>query len=65
MALASCDRRADFSRPCGARFTDLADALTFALRFQGRKRVRNADEIMAEIVARRLVEHWSGQASSS
>jgi hypothetical protein len=27
------------------------------LRYQGRKRVHNADEIMAEIVARRLVEH--------
>src|SRR5271166_272597 len=26
-------------------------------RFQGRKRVHNADEIMAEIVAKRLVEH--------
>ena len=36
---------------------DLADALAFALRFQGRKRVHNADEIMAEIVAKRLVEH--------
>jgi len=36
---------------------DLASALAFALRFEGRKRVRNADEIMAEIVARRLVEH--------
>ncbi len=36
---------------------ELADALAFALRFQGRKRVHNADEIMAEIVARRLVEH--------
>jgi len=35
---------------------DLADALAFALRFQGRKRVHNADEIMAEIVAKRLVE---------
>jgi len=33
----------------------VADA--HALRFQGRKRVHNADEIMAEIVARRLVEH--------
>ena len=33
------------------------DALAFALRFQGRKRVHNADEIMAEIVAKRLVEH--------
>jgi hypothetical protein len=27
MALASCERRADFSRPCGARFTDLAAPL--------------------------------------
>ena len=36
---------------------DLADGLAFALRFQGRKRVHNADEIMAEIVAKRLVEH--------
>jgi hypothetical protein len=24
LALVSCERRADFSRPCGARFTDLA-----------------------------------------
>jgi DNA invertase Pin-like site-specific DNA recombinase len=24
LALASCERREDFSRPCGARFTDLA-----------------------------------------
>jgi hypothetical protein len=36
---------------------DLASALAFALRFHGRKRVHNADEIMAEIVAKRLVEH--------
>ncbi len=36
---------------------DLADALAFALRFSGRKRVDNADEIMAGIVAKRLVEH--------
>ena len=36
---------------------DLTSALAFALRFQGRKRVHNADEIMAEIVAKRLVEH--------
>ena len=36
---------------------DLASALAFALRFEGRKRTHNADEIMAEIVARRLVEH--------
>ena len=37
--------------------SDLADALAFALRFQGRKRVHSADEIMAEIVAKWLVEH--------
>jgi hypothetical protein len=48
--------------PADAKLTpadpsDLADAIAFALRFQGRKRVHNADEIMAEIVARRLVEH--------
>jgi hypothetical protein len=37
--------------------SDVADALAFALRFQGRKRVHDADQIIAEIVARRLVEH--------
>ncbi len=37
----------------GATARDLA----FALRFQGHKRVQNAGEIMAEIVAKRLVEH--------
>jgi hypothetical protein len=36
---------------------DLASAFAFALRFHGRKRVHNADEIMAEIVAKLLVEH--------
>jgi hypothetical protein len=36
---------------------DLADALAFALRFDGRKRVHNADELMSAIVAKRLVEH--------
>ncbi len=36
---------------------DLAAALAFALRYQGRERVHNADEIMAEIVAARLVGH--------
>jgi hypothetical protein len=37
--------------------SDLANALAFALRFQGRKRIHNADEIMAQIVAKRIVEH--------
>ena len=36
---------------------DLADALAFALRFEGRKRVHNSDELMSAIVARRLVEY--------
>ena len=36
---------------------DLVGALAFALRFEGRKRTHSADEIMAEIVARRLVDH--------
>jgi hypothetical protein len=36
---------------------DLADALAFALRFHGRKRVHQADEHMAAITAKRLVEH--------
>jgi hypothetical protein len=36
---------------------DLAAALAFALTFDGRKRVRKADESMAKIVARRMVEH--------
>ena len=37
--------------------SDLAAALAYALRYQGRKRIHNADKIMAEIVAKRLVEH--------
>jgi hypothetical protein len=42
---------------CRATAEDVADALAFALRFQGPKRVHNADEIMSAIVAKRLVEH--------
>jgi hypothetical protein len=41
---------------CRATSEDVADALAFALRFQGRKRAHNADEIMSAIVAKRLVE---------
>jgi hypothetical protein len=36
---------------------DLADALAFALGYSGRKQVRDSGEIMARIVADRLVEH--------
>jgi hypothetical protein len=35
---------------------DLADAIAYALQFDGRKRTHRADEIMARIVAERLVE---------
>ena len=36
---------------------DLADAVAFALRFEGRKRVHTADEYMAAIAAERVVRH--------
>ncbi len=36
---------------------DLAETLAFALRFDGRKRKHGAAEVMAGIVAKRLVEH--------
>jgi len=36
---------------------ELTQSLSFALRFNGRKRVHDADEVMARITAERLVEH--------
>jgi hypothetical protein len=36
---------------------DLADAIAFALRYRGRKRVHQADEYMAAIAAQRIVEY--------
>jgi hypothetical protein len=36
---------------------EIADALSFALRYQGRKRVYHADDMMARITAERLVQH--------
>jgi hypothetical protein len=36
---------------------DLADAVAFALRFEGRRRVHQADEYMAAIAAERVVRH--------
>jgi hypothetical protein len=36
---------------------DLADAIAFALRYSGRKRVHQADEYMAAIAAERIVRH--------
>jgi hypothetical protein len=40
-----------------ATAADVAEALSFALRYNGRKRVHHADEMMARITAERLVEH--------
>jgi hypothetical protein len=60
---AYCSPMSDKLTPADPR--DLADALAFALRFQGRKRVHDADEIMAEIVAKRLVDIWNAPASWS
>ncbi|MGA9864867.1 MAG: hypothetical protein WBQ75_00330 [Acetobacteraceae bacterium] len=36
---------------------EVADTLSFALRFDGRKRVHQGDHLMAQIVARRLIDH--------
>jgi hypothetical protein len=36
---------------------EIADSLSFALRYQGRKRIYQADEMMARITAERLVAH--------
>jgi len=40
-----------------AEAADIAEALTHALRFDGRRRVHDADELMAGLVATRLVAH--------
>lgn len=47
----------DADRLTPASSDDLADALAFALRYSGRKRTHDAGEMMAAIVAKRLVEH--------
>ena len=36
---------------------EIADSLAFSLRFEGRKRVHHADDMMARITAERLVRH--------
>ncbi len=36
---------------------ELAQTLAFALRFEGRKRVHYADEMMAKITAQHLIAH--------
>ena len=36
---------------------DIEQAIAFALRFSGRKRIRTAGEIMAALTAERIAEH--------
>jgi hypothetical protein len=36
---------------------DVAQSLAFALLYSGRKRARDSETMMADIVAKRLVEH--------
>jgi hypothetical protein len=36
---------------------DVADSISFALRFNGRKRFRGGDEFMAHLTAKHVVEH--------
>ena len=36
---------------------EFAQSLAFALRYNGRKRVHDADDVMARITAERLVRH--------
>ena len=50
-------RMSDADKLTPADPRDLAEALAFALRYHGRKRVHQADEYMAAKTAERLVEH--------
>ncbi len=45
-------------RPATAE--EIAESISFALRYDGRRRVSHADEIMARITAERLVQHLRG-----
>jgi hypothetical protein len=42
-----------------ASVEEIVESLTFALRYEGRKRVFHADEAMARITADRLVRHMA------
>jgi hypothetical protein len=37
--------------------SQIADAIAFALRYSGRKRIHDSSEMMAAIVAKRLAQH--------
>ena len=45
------------SKLLAASAPEVIEALAFALRYEGRKRVFHADEIMARITANELVAH--------
>jgi hypothetical protein len=47
----------DMAKLTLASADDLADSLAFALNFEGRKRVHDADAFMAQMVAKRLVKY--------
>lgn len=47
----------DLSQLRPATADEIAESLSFALQFEGRKRARSADSLMAEITAERLVRH--------
>ena len=42
---------------CPATQDEIAETLSFALRYEGRRRVHQADEMMARITAERLIRH--------
>ncbi|MEI7712557.1 MAG: hypothetical protein WCI94_14055 [Rhodospirillales bacterium] len=50
--------------PTTAIDDELIESLAFALRYEGRKRVHHADDMMARITAERLVRHLRGSGFS-
>jgi hypothetical protein len=52
LGMADADEKLTSADPC-----DLAEAIAYALRYDGRKRIHQADEYMAKIAAERIVRH--------
>ncbi len=52
-----CSAMPDEPRLRPASREEIAETLSFALRYDGRKRVHHADDAMARITADRLVKH--------
>jgi hypothetical protein len=44
---------------------EVADALAYALRYEGNRRVHHADAVMARITADYLIRNLEGDAASS